>query len=184
MFTYELDVTKVDGKDNTKKLEGAQFVLRNSDGQYATLDNNKKISGWVTTKEEATPLVSDENGLFSVIGLDDGTYELIETVAPKGYNLLSTPITVIIAAETNHNEEYLGTPSNALKTLQITVDGEPADGNTASGIVEATVENNVGAVLPETGGIGTTLFYMFGGIMAAGSALMLVVRRRADAEEE
>ena len=50
--------------------------------------------------------------------------------------------------------------------------------------MDNAVENKSGATLPETGGIGTTLFYLLGGLMTAGSALVLVVRRRAEAEEE
>jgi len=184
VFTYELDVTKVDGADTSKVLSGAEFVLKNAAGSFVTVDANGKVTGWVASQDAASVLTSDATGIFKVIGLDDGTYSLVETKAPEGYNLLANPIEVVINATTVNNQNYTGTPSDALTALEIKVDGSPATGDTATGIVEATVENNVGATLPETGGIGTTLFYLFGSIMAAGSALILVVRRRAEAEEE
>lgn len=184
VFTYELDVTKVDGADATVVLEGAEFVLQNAAGSYVTVDANGKVTGWVASQDDASVLTSDATGIFKVIGLDDGTYNLIETKAPEGYNLLADPIEIVIEATTVNNQNYTGTPSDALTALQIKVDGTAADGDVDTGIVEATIENNVGATLPETGGIGTTLFYLFGSLMTAGSALILIVRRRAEAEEE
>ena len=184
VFTYELDVTKVNGADTDEVLAGAEFVLRNAAGSYVQVDKDGKVTGWTASQDAATPLTSDATGIFKVIGLDDGNYELIETKAPNGYNLLTQPIKVVIKATTVNNQEYANKPDEALTALEIEVNGTPATGDVDTGIVNATVENNQGATLPETGGIGTTLFYLFGGLMAAGSALTLVVRRRADAEEE
>ena len=82
-----------------------------------------------------------------------GTYELKEIKAPAGYNLLTTPETVLI------------------KTEGLS-DGENGD-------VTVTVENSKGQVLPGTGGMGTTLFYVFGGILMAGAAVLLVSRKRS-----
>lgn len=184
VFTYELDVTKVDGADTTKVLKDAEFVLQNAKGSFVTVDANGKVTGWVASKDAASVLKSDATGMFKVIGLDDGTYSLIETKAPEGYNLLSSPIEVVVAATTKNDQNYAGVPSDALTALKIKVDGSEANGDVKTGIVATNVENNVGATLPETGGIGTTLFYLLGGLMAAGSALTLIVRRRADADEE
>lgn len=184
VFTYELDVTKVDGEDNTEVLSGAEFVLQNKAGSYVTVDANGIVTGWVASKADASVLTSDATGIFKVIGLDDGTYSLIETKAPDGYNLLADPIEVVITATTANNQLYANTPADALTAIEIAVDGTKASGAVDTGIVNATIENNVGATLPETGGIGTTLFYLFGSLMTAGSALILIVRRRAEAEEE
>ena len=184
VFTYELDVTKVDGAETTKVLKDAEFVLQNAKGSYVTVDANGKVTGWVASKDAATVLKSDATGMFKVIGLDDGTYTLTETKAPEGYNLLTSPIEVVVAATTKNDQNYANVPSDALTALKIKVDGSEANGDVKTGIVETDVENNVGATLPETGGIGTTLFYLLGGLMAAGSALTLIVRRRADADEE
>ena len=183
VFTYELDVTKVDGADNAKKLQGAEFVLKNADGKFVTVDEEGKVTGWVDTEEAATELISDGNGLFKVVGLDDGTYYLKETKAPEGYNLLAAEIKVVVAATTTNDQNYANVPDDALTDLQIKVDaGEKTDGDVESGIVEATVENNVGATLPETGGIGTTIFYVVGGLLVLAAVVLLVTKRRMGEE--
>ena len=48
----------------------------------------------------------------------------------------------------------------------------------------ATIENNTGLVMPETGGIGTTIFYIVGGVLAAGAVILLITKRRMSVEEE
>lgn len=180
VFTYELDVTKVDGDDNTKVLEGAEFVLYDEDGNYAIVDlTTNKITGWTTDPDSATTLTSDSLGNFVVIGLDEGTYYLKETKAPSGYNLLSSPITLVINAADVHTLEYDGTnASSELTGIEITVNGSTNSGDPDLGTVSAKVENKSGSVLPETGGIGTTIFYVGGAIIVAGAVILLIVKRR------
>ena len=96
VFTYELDTTKVDGQDNTKKLEGAEFKLRNAAGKWAVVNGDFKVTGWAETQEAGSTLTSNTEGLFKVIGLDDGTYYLKETKAPAGYNLLADEIPLLL----------------------------------------------------------------------------------------
>jgi LPXTG-motif cell wall-anchored protein len=182
VFTYELDVTKVDGEDNTKKLANAEFVLQNEDNEYVTVDSDGVVTGWVTAEDDATTLVSDANGLFKVIGLDDGTYTLTETKAPEGYNKLAKTIEIVVNATTINDQNYANVPANALTKLEIKVDGALADGDTDSGIVDATIENNTGATLPETGGIGTTIFYVMGGLLVLAAVVLLVTKRRVGEE--
>ena len=78
-------------------------------------------------------------------------------------------------AEVRENAEGKG----EIVKLQIEVDeGNIEDGDIATGIVEMDVINNPGATLPETGGIGTTLFYVFGGVFVAFAVVMLVTKKR------
>lgn len=130
-------------------------------------------------------LTSDENGLFNIAGLDDGTYYLREIQAPAGYNLLEEDVKLDIAATTANGQTWNGNAADAFTALTIAVnDGEPQNGVRDTGIVNVTVENNGGATLPETGGIGTTLFYIIGGLLVVGAGILLVVRIRMKAHNE
>ena len=175
VFTYELDVTKVDGETKTHTLQGAEFKLLNKDKQEAVFDQN----GFVKWDTEGTTFTSGEDGKFVIKGLDAGTYYLKETKAPVGYNLLENPVKLVITANTVNNQAWGGTPSAALTALTISVDDGTAEaGNLTDGIVNVTVENNKGATLPSTGGMGTTLFYVAGFAMMITAAGAFVVKRR------
>lgn len=190
-FTYELDVNKIDG-DTEEVLQGAQFALQATDGdhanKYVEVDANGKVTGWadVAPAADATNnpalLVSGADGIFKVIGLDDGTYSLVEIKAPKGYNTID-PITLVVKATTENGKDYSAelhdTAAEALTKLELTVNREVAEGVTSTGIVKTTVENNSGTTLPSTGGIGTTIFYVLGGLLIAGAGIVLVARRKA-----
>ena len=180
VFTYELDVNKVDGNNVDKKLPGAKFKLQNgTQTQYAKVDSNNKFVEW-TDEANATELVSNENGLFKVIGLDDGTYYLKETVAPSGYNTLADPIKLVISANTNNGQNGFG-KTTELTTIDVTVDNGSAKGGTvATGTVSITVENNQGTTLPGTGGIGTTIFYVVGGGLMVAAAILLITKKRME----
>lgn len=184
VFTYELDTTKVDGQDNTKKLEGAEFKLHNADNEWAIVDSNSKVTGWADTEENGSKLTSDANGLFKVIGLDDGTYYLKETKAPTGYNLLSSEITVVITATTTNGQTWTdGVASSALTNLAVTADGTAGTGDKSTGIAGIKVANNKGSTLPETGGMGTTIFYVIGAILVIGAGVVLITRKRMSASK-
>ena len=180
VFTYKLDVTKVDGENSNTKLQGAEFKLRNSDGKWAVVTDGK-VTGWSDTEAGGSTLTSDEDGLFHVTGLDDGTYYLKETKAPAGYNVLTDEITLVVAATTTNNQNWSEIPSDALTKIDVTVNGGTAtDGDVNNGTVSVTVENNKGSQLPSTGGIGTTIFYVIGGILMVGAAVLLITKRRAE----
>ena len=186
VFTYELDTTKVDGADNTKKLKDAEFVLSRGAGdskEYAKLNDNSKVIGWTATQDEATVLKSGDDGLFKVIGLDDGTYYLKETKAPEGYNLLKEEITVVITATTTNGQDWTnGNAATALTGLAVKADNVDGTGNTSTGIAGITVANNKGSTLPETGGIGTTIFYVLGGMLVVCAVVLMVSKKRMSAE--
>lgn len=148
--------TKVDGKDDTP-LAGVKFVLMSGD-KYATFADGK-LTGWDgTEKGETSQLTTDENGNIYAYGLDAGTYTLKETYTLPGYNLLNGTITVVINEDGTVTYDYTG-------------DEAPAD-NTI------VVENNSGAELPSTGGMGTTLFYTIGGVLVVAAGVLLVTKKR------
>jgi len=197
-FTYELDVNKIDGATEDA-LPGAQFALKATTGEhankYVVVNSDGKVIGWQDTAPQADApagsdgstalLVSKANGLFNVTGLDDGTYSLIEIKEPAGYNKID-PITLVIKATTTNNYDYTDelhdTASEALTKLEITANGKTSDGDTTTGIVSTTVENNSGSILPETGGMGTTIFYILGTILVLSAGVLLITRRRMKAK--
>ena len=209
VFTYELDTTKISGTEYTKapdgtapekvdedgylldddgnkiplKLQGAEFKLHNADNKWAIVDGNNKVTGWSDTEEGGSKLTSGANGLFTVIGLDDGTYYLKETKAPTGYNLLSSEITVVITATTTNGQTWTdGDASKALTALAVKADNKDGTGNTSTGVASITVANNKGSTLPETGGIGTTIFYVLGGMLVVCAVVLMVSKKRMSAE--
>lgn len=195
VFTYELDTTKVDGANNNK-LKDAEFVLYKNvteNGQtktlYAQVDAAGKLTSWAPATGEGdsiqypenSTLKSDANGLFKVIGLDDGTYYLKETKAPAGYNLPSDPFEIVITATTSNGQTWADKkPASALTDLAVTNNGTDGTGNVQTGTASITIANNAGSTLPETGGIGTTIFYIGGGILAVGACILLITKKRMD----
>ncbi len=191
-WTYELDVTKEDG-DSKALLEGAKFVLyRIKEGttdtkEYVVVDSNSKVVEWTENAYDsgestvASVLESNDSGLFSVIGLDVGTYYLEEIEAPASYNLLDAPVTIVISA--SHVAEsgtWLSDDELELGTLSAT----NAEINDTTKAVEATIDNNQGSSLPETGGIGTTIFYVVGGVLILGAVVLLITKKRMSNEEK
>ena len=207
VFTYELDGTKMDGETQAV-LQNAQFVLLNGAKTEAAMVENGKVTGWVKVDSEAAAgdvqmpgtyeewverygdqnviLTSAADGTFKIAGLDDGTYFLREIQAPNGYNLLEEDVQLVITATTANGQDWnSGIAADALTGLTIAVDnGDAQDGVLDTGIVNVTVENNQGATLPETGGMGTTLFYIIGGLLVVGAGILLVVRIRMKAHNE
>ena len=168
---------------------------------------NGKVTGWAKVATEAAAgdvqmpgtyeewverygdqnviLTSAADGIFKIAGLDDGTYYLREIQAPNGYNLLEEDVQLVITADTENGQNWAGEPDQALTALNISVnDGVAQDGVLDTGIVNVTVRNNQGATLPETGGMGTTLFYIIGGLLVVGAGILLVVRIRMKAHNE
>lgn len=142
-----------------KKLADASFVLYKETTEGKTLyyfynETDSQVE-WVADKKDATVAITDDQGAAEFIGLKDGTYYLLETAAPAGYNLLKDPVEVIID------------DANAAAALTHTVG----------------VANNTGAELPSTGGPGTTLFYILGGVLAVSAAVLLITKRRMRGEE-
>ena len=171
-YVWKLNVHKyaLDSKNKEVTLSGAKFVLYRMDGdtkEYAKLTNNK-IDGWVTDKGDATTLETNGAGDILIEGLNVGTYYLEETEAPVGYNKLTEPIEVKITAT-----------SDATGVSE-TVEYRNQNDSTYTPATDATVKvlNKAGTQLPSTGGIGTTLFYVIGGVLMVVAAVLLVTKKR------
>ena len=163
VYSAKVVINKYVKGSNTEKLAGAEFLLYKevkTDGSDTTTkyyykwnETDKKVE-WTTDKAQATVKTTDDKGAASFDGLKDGTYYLEEVEAPAGYNLLKDPV-------------------------QITVNGANATTADLSSLtVTGNVENSSGAELPETGGMGTTIFYVLGSVLILAAVVLLVTRKR------
>ena len=170
-YTWKLPIYKYhkDG-DTQKALAGAEFILYKgideSNREYAQVTDGK-LTGWTTTKAEASKLVSGDDGKIAVEGLDADTYYLEETKAPGGYNKLAGPVKVDISHTVTDEGAHM---THTLK--QNTTD-----------VAKVEIENKSGTELPSTGGIGTTIFYVLGSILVIGAVVLLIAKKRMSASE-
>lgn len=153
-YTWAIPVFKFTGTDTP--LANAKFIL--STEIDPTLKNAIKFSsnneGEYKFDENGTAeLTSPKSGIIKINGIKDGTYYLKEIEAPNGYNLLKTPIRIVV------------TPEGAIK-----VDDNPVE--------RVDVKNNSGSLLPSTGGMGTTLIYVVGSILVLASAIVLFSKKK------
>lgn len=152
VYNAKFTVTKTDNED--QPLAGAGFVIAKTVGDktlyYA---NNGTAVSWVEDIANATELTTTDaaNGnVLTFTGLANGTYTLIEKTVPDGYTKADD--TTFTVAENDYTVANL----------------EQA----------ATVVNNAGSLLPETGGIGTTIFYVVGSVLLLGAAVLLITKKR------
>ena len=168
-YTWKLPIYKyhMDGETKTA-LPGAEFILykgsEESNRDYAQVTDGK-LTGWTKTKTEATTLVSGDDGMIAVEGLDADTYYLEETKAPGGYNKLAGPVKVEISHTVSGEGAHM---TNTLK-------------QDATAVEKVEIENKSGTELPSTGGIGTTIFYVLGSILVLGAAVLLITKKRMSA---
>lgn len=163
-YTWKADVFKyaVEGEKEVA-LAGAKFQLLDKDGnaiKFTAVEGAAVPTYKVDAEGTVTEITTDANGKFELVGLDEGTYKLRETEAPAGYNKLAADIDVVIGS--TYDE------ANLTATYEINED-EPAT---------IGVENKTGSLLPETGGMGTTMFYMIGAMMVAAAVVLLVSKKR------
>lgn len=157
--SYQFDLVKVDGTTN-KLLDGAEFELADGETKLSFVKDtagNYRVA--MTGEDGATTTITVKGGKVNIYGLAGKTYTLTETKAPDGYNKLVTSETVNLA--------------DGSKTHATIVDSVYKDG----GVV---VENHAGTVLPSTGGMGTTLFYVIGGGLMVAAVVLLVTKKRME----
>ena len=189
-WTFKMGVNKVD--DQGASLTGAKFVLSRND---ALKVENMKCGedGVPTVTTDLIGLVKVSDGVYRVAkagetdvvytvdagtpvikGLDDNVdYYLYETKAPGGYNLLKDPVHFVIDAKYSEDGSTIaeGYPT-------VTVDsGDP------STTLSTNVVNKSGSTLPSTGGMGTTLFYVVGGLLVAVAVVLLVTKKKMSADK-
>ena len=168
VYSSKIKVIKIDNATpDTKNLEGAEFCLRSatpSDAQYYKYtegdDTTPSKVEWVATEEEATKVTTKADGTAEFTGLEDGTYYLREIKAPAGYSLLDHDVEITVAGTQDKDKG---------KMVGVTV--------------EEKIVNVPGKLLPKTGGTGTTILYIVGGILVVGAGILLITKKRVEDEE-
>lgn len=208
VYDIDLDLVKVDKKDNTVKLDGAKFVMyqkvENGIQLYQDIQKDEKgnyVARWSETMSEedfdaavksgdiakmTTVKVSGEKeeGKLKFQGLKSGEYFVREIEAPKGYNLLTSDIKVNINPVYGDDGklktvEAKTTINKDTETNTITVTKEDGQPNIDGQIVvEKNVENTDTPELPSTGGMGTTLLTTAGVALMGGAFVVLTTKRR------
>ena len=158
-YTYRLTVVKKDA-DQPKMLKGAIFMLSTDEAGNHPLKFTEKSGQYVVDPNGAIETITTtDSGTFTVVGLDAKEYYLTETVAPAGYNKLADPIKLVVSRD------------------NVKKDGVVLANDTL------TVKNQSGTLLPGTGGIGTTIFYVIGGLLMAAAAVLLITKKRMNSDK-
>ena len=170
VFTYQVVVNKYanEVKEGNERT-GAAFKLEKLVGET-----------WTLVKE----FQADETtSTFTFKGLDDGKYRLTETVTPSGFNTID-PIEFTVTAD--HKVTWEG---ETRTTILTSLNGEPTEAglitftpSVDTGALSTDVVNKSGSTLPETGGMGTTLFYVLGGVLVLAAVVLLVTKKRMRSE--
>ena len=181
VYTYNLAIHKIDGVTE-EELEGVKFKIKNSKGKWAKKNTSTEDGAapilWVDDESNAGIFETGTGGFIEdVMGIDAGEYTIKEIEALDGYNLAADTILTISPTyadtELTKLEYQIGDKDPVANDLE-------EDGNT----VTVEIENNKGTTLPTTGGIGTKIFYIVGGMLVVGSGAALVIKKRVGKDEE
>lgn len=199
VFSSNIEVLKYakqpDEADVNKVLEGAEFVLENSTGtgdaaapggKYykatvtgAAPDEKVTKVEWVSNIADATKVATGADGLALFKGLENGIYYLVETKAPSGYNLLGA---------NDATDDGKITAEGKVRVEVATTIVDDGNGNWTANPADYTVHEKVGnsdgSLLPSTGGIGTTIFYIVGGVLLVAAAAWFALSRRRKGTQE
>lgn len=167
VFTYGVDNTKYKnavGEGNALKDAGFKLYDKTGTTEISLIyDTDKGAYRPTTGSETGGEMKSAEvTGVFNIIGLDAGTYVLKETSTPAGYNTCA-PINIVISAVHKENTDEA--------TVKLDLTGSE---NMTNAVI-----NKSGSSLPSTGGIGTTIFYVAGGVLVVGAGVLLITKKRA-----
>lgn len=184
-------------KDNGAYVKYAKKVVE--PGETDEWVTSSEVGEEGSTTHITETLEVDANGELVFRGLAAGTYTITEIKAPNGYNMLTAPIGVVISCEYVKGADGLPSAKWTAKYAQMVQEGgeyvlpietdtnnpyKPIDFDGVQGMfVELKIENSTGALLPSTGGIGTTIFYVAGSILVLAAVVLLVTKKRMSREK-
>lgn len=159
-YTFKVDVVKTDDKD--KVLDGVQFKLydaKTGGNEIALVKESDGVYRLAKDGEAGVEYITTVNGQLEIKGFDANTnYYLEETKAPDGYHKLAERVEIAVK--------------------EANIEASVSNDTWQSGGVH--VVNNPGKALPSTGGMGTALFYIGGGVLVVGAAALFVLKKRKD----
>ena len=180
VYTFEIDIYKFTVNDPASEspLAGAKFELYDDDDEVIHFTNLGVNTGgeqvyMIDVDKKAasvTTLETPASGKIKLQGLDIGTYYLEEIEAPYGYNLLENQLQIMLIRVNETDGSFAGRFNVQYRSL----DNPEAD--PCNGVIG--VENKKGPKFPDTGGMGTTIFYIVGFALMAGAVIALIARRR------
>lgn len=172
--TYPLDILKTK-KDSTVKLAGAKFSLYTTETDAKSGTNPIKVTGSngnyvvdltsATTEFESVENIEEKGYNLRVNGLAGGTYYLVETKAPDGYNKLTAPVVIKITKSID----------TEVNNWTISKDGTVETDK----IID--IENSTGSILPSTGGRGAIAFAVIAALLVFGVAVSFIRDKRKEA---
>lgn len=157
-YTFGFDIVKTDSSN--KLIDGAEFKIYDAatgGDEVAVVLMDDGVTYRRAREDETGVAIVVKDGKVRVVGFDNGTYYLEETVAPEGYNKLTA------------RQKFIISDSNLDAVFNDTVF------STGSGV---HVVNKTGSMLPETGGMGTMIFIAIGAIVMLGAGVMLFAKKR------
>ena len=175
--TYALVIQKVDG--DLQPLKGATFTVAGLQ-TASTTDKGVYVVTGMSDTAEPTEMSTDDSGILIIRGVKykKAGYEVSEKEAPEGFNKLQNSVTANVVKteeKTTNKTTYFdenGVVTDDVTESYVTYTNE----NLAASVLP--IINNSGAVLPSTGGIGTTIFYVVGGILVLGAGVLLITKKR------
>ena len=184
VYTFGMNIEKVDGKDSRGKLQGAEFDLYLYNGS----ETNPTEAELKTNGVKVGRYTTNEYGEIHVNGLKNGTYYLVETKAPTytvegktySYNLLKEPVKVVVNVQYEvDTKTTIKTDANSNVTTNEIVSTKYLGGENDSGNYKVIIKNNKGFNLPTTGGFGTLLFSGIGVLLVvAGVGVLLSLKKK------
>jgi len=183
VYSFAIDMTKVDGNNNKTKLSGVQFDLYRYAGKETNPTEEQLKQNATLIKTDLTTGTDGKITGNGLKGLENGRYFLVEKKAAEGYNLLKAPVEVnlnVVYAVKKTTDNLLDENGKLIGTKTTVSSTKFEGGDSNSGTYSVTIENRKGFTLPRTGDIGTAMFLIIGiGGMLAAVYIMLRGRKRA-----
>ena len=173
----KLNTPHTNDKDHTGKC--TYKTTKGNEDDYVSTETKYSPHTYTVKTTENTPVTvsatatTGSDGKITFTGLAAGEYTINELKTLDGYNLLTLPIKLTIAFNgTEISSKFTYTSTGAVEVTESKA--------SENGIVKLKVGNSKGTVLPSTGGIGTTIFYVVGSILVLAAAGLLIAGRKKE----